>query len=788
MKTSSYSAVQAWWGGLSGRLRTWRRLSGPLLLCCFLIAFPGVLSALAAGPQPLSGPFTVDGKEIADARESQWNIEAETLSYDEKRELFEAEGNVRISSRDRMIEADRATLDMVKRQADLWGNVTLRYGKNWLKGEHVTWGLDSETGWLENGIVFFAENNFFVQGRSISKTGPTQFELKEGFLTSCNPADPDWKIQYQSMKVDVGGTAWARDISMWARGVPIAYLPIIGVPVEKERQSGLLIPWAGYSDVTGYDFEAPYYWAIRDDMDATFYARYLSERGFMGGAEYRVNNRQWGEGVWMFNFLDDQASKTFLDDKGYPFQSDERFWARVRHNVELPWKVDAKIDIDLVSDRNFLQEFSRGSSSYVYSETAFRDHFGRGILYDGTSLVRESSIYLEKRRESDLLSMDVRYFQQLQDNLENVTIQRLPSFSYSILPTYLKDTPLYYSLESSAINYWRSEGDREQKLDFRPRAFYPMHWGNYLDIEPSAGFRSTTYLVEWENRNFDDLNQRAIGDARVEMSSRLNRVYPVSLGEIVAIQHAIRPEIAYEYATQGIMGHTPHLDRLDEDQSRNGMRYGFTTFLTAKEVVKDAQGNPVTSYRELARFRAFQFFNVERPFVEDPLFNTRALDEGMSPLGLRLDIMPKKYITLSYDADYDWQSTGEGNSHDVYMTLDSGKGHILRVDYQKRHDLPVDEITTEVLVKTLPNLYVNAYHDYSLDQGELFKHGYGFKYFRGCWGIGVAYEREGDDNRVLISLDLLGLGSYGSTALMGRPRYAEATPDFQRPETYKAAK
>ncbi len=742
--------------------QTFRKvIRGGLLLCCVLAVFTGAKMAAAADSVPFSGSFMVDQGMAADAARSEWKIEAQALAYDQQRDLYEAEGDVKITSGDRIIQADRAALDMQERKAELWGNVYLKYGKNWLKGSHVTWNLDTETGWVDDGLVYFEDNKFFMQGRNINKTGPNKLTAEEGYLTTCDPAHPDWKIEYQSVNVEVGGYAWARNISMWAGPVPIAFLPVAGVPVQKDRQSGFLLPWAGYSDLIGYDVEIPYYWVIRDDLDATFYGRYMSERGFMGGAELQVNNPEWGKGVWMFNYVNDQVEKSLLADQGYTFETRDRFWARARHDVKLPWDVTAKIDIDLVSDKNFLQEFWNGSSSYTHTEKIFQLYFGRGSLYDWTSLVRESSIYLEKRRESDLLSMDLRYFQELQDAIEPSTIQKFPAFAYTMLPTWVGSTNLYYTLDSSAVNYSRREGDQEQRLDVRPRVYYPMHWLDYINVEPSTGFRSTSYIVEWDNKNHDAFNQRAVSDTSIEVNSRVNRVFPVSFGNMVAFQHSFRPEIAYEYSDQAIYGHIPQLDRIDKDLSRNGVRYGFSTFLTAKSVVYDKSGNPVTTYRDWVRLRAFQFYNVEKPTVEDPFFTTRVMDEGLSPLGLRFDLTPLKYISLSYDSDLDFRSKGQGDLHDLYVTLDSGKGQILRVDYQRRSDLGINEIISAVLLKTLPNVYLNAYYDYFLDQGYLYQQGYGLKYVHGCWGLGLAYERLGEDNRFVVTIELLGLGTVG---------------------------
>ena len=148
-------------------------------------------------------------------------------------------------------------------------------------------------------------------------------------------------------------------------------------------------------------------------MDATFYAYYMTDRGLMGGLEYRIDNPQWGKGIFQFNFLHDQASASFLAEEGYPFEAQDRFWLRSRYDVTLPWNIEAKFDLDFISDRNFLNEFTQGSPSSFNTDSIFRQYFGRGLLYDQTSLVRESTVYLEKRGESDLLSMDLRYWQNL---------------------------------------------------------------------------------------------------------------------------------------------------------------------------------------------------------------------------------------------------------------------------------------------------------------------------------------------------------------------------------------
>ncbi|HIJ75103.1 MAG TPA: LPS-assembly protein LptD [Deltaproteobacteria bacterium] len=753
-----------------------------LFFCC--LAFIAFLAshARADGPQPI-----LSGLKIAQTSQASWTIHADKLMYDQEKQLYEASGNVKITSTDRMIQADYASVNKQTQQADLNGNVTVQYGRNWIKGEHVIWRLDTEKGWVDSGILYFAENNFFIQGKAITKLSPTEFDIKEGFVTSCNPADPDWKIQFNAMKVTVGGNGWAYGSSFWGRSWPVAYVPLLGMPVETERQSGFLVPIEGNSTLNGWDMEVPYYWAFRGDMDATFYARYMSNRGFMGGVEYRINNPEFGKGIWSFNFLQDHANQALLATQGYPFQTEDRYWVRGRQDITLPWNITAKIDVDYVSDRNFIQEFSSGSTSFARNNAQFGMVSGRGILDDMPSLVRESTAYFEKKGESELLSMDIRYWQDFQPPPNTESIQKLPSLDFTIIPKWIDNTPFYYTFQGSAVNYWRTQGDTDQRLDFYPRLYYPMHWGNYLDFEPSVGLRANAYAIEWGAGNSgSNFAERDIPDFRLEMSTRLNREFNVDFWNLTAVQNSIRPEISYEYATQSTNGTIPQFDRLDLDQSRNGVRYGFSSFWTGKQVSPNAAGELTTTYTEIARFRVFQFFNVVPPPFEDPLFDTfNVMREGFSPVGFRMDIVPRQYLTVSYDVDVDLSSSGQGNAQGLFLSYDNRTGNVVQLSYQDIPSLQVDEIVVQTILKTYKNIYLETYHDYSLEGGLMFTQGYGIRYIHGCWGVGGGYERVGADNRFVFTIDLLGLGSLGQVStFFGRPLFGEPMPGYQHPETW----
>lgn len=163
---------------------------------------------------------------------------------------------------------------------------------------------------------------------------------------------------------------------------------------------------------------------------------------------------------------------------------------------------------------------------------------------------------------------------------------------------------------------------------------------------------------------------------------------------------------------------------------------------------------------------------------------TNIMPQGLSPVAFRLDFTPKRYLTLSYDVDADMNGLSQGEAQDLFLTLDSGSGDILRLDYEQIPNLQVNEVTVSTYFKAYENIYLNTYHDYSLSQGLVFTQGYGIRYVRGCWGVGGGFEREGNDNRFIFSLDLLGLGGIGEPHFFGRALYGESRAGYQYPESW----
>lgn len=728
-----------------------------LRLHFFAISF----ALICLGPWPLcaqtSASTTSKNRNFFSQGNAPWTIEAQRLYYDAINRIYQAEGDVRITSENKSIRADWAQVDLEKQEAQLAGSVSIRYGSDWLTGDKVLWHLDTETGWVDGGTVYFSENGFYVTGRNITKRGPDRYHVSRGTLTTCDPTAPDWSIAFTEMDITVDGLGWAKHGRFRLGKVPVFYLPFALFPVNRERQSGFLTPTFGTSSLHGPYVEIPFYWAWRQDMDWTFYANLMEKRGVMLGTEYRIHHEKMGEGIWLLNFLEDQADSSHLQNKGYPFQETDRYWLRARHTMNLPHHLEMFLDVDVVSDRNFLKEFKAGSVSRMETNRAFRQVSQREILNDETVTTRESNLYILRRWDSAVASVDVRYWNQLDRKLDETTLQHLPYVRADMTPSLLGLGSAYYTLGGSAVHYWRPEGETGLRTDVFPALAHPIQWFPYLALEPSLGLRSTLYQADKADKGAA-FESRWVPEARLAASTRLERVYRPS--DTLALQHVVRPDFSYVFIPDIDQDDLPHFDNLDRIGRQNTVLYGFSSFLTAKRTQTLPNGDPYAAYKEWARLGIHQAYLMEEPIPKPPIETQPG--KRFSDILFSLDLTPERYLNLSYDVTYS-PYENRANLHNLSVWLTSLRGDSAQVTYRYRQDMAVDEIIGNMHVQVHPSLSLYALYDYSFDKQESFKQTYGVQYRHGCWGIRLSYREEASEKEVSLALILVGLGRIGGT-------------------------
>ena len=715
-----------------------------------------------------------------------WVIEADEVAYDRQLDQYTARGNVKISKKNIQLTADFIEFDHKTMHADAEGNVVLKVGQDILSGSHMEIDLDRQVGSIENAYLFLKENNFHITANKIQKTGEKTYRIDEASLTTCEGEKPDWKLTGKDIKIKENGSGTAKHATMRVRDVPVLYTPYFYYPANRDRQSGFLMPEFASSDRKGTEYTQPFFWAISDSSDATFYASYMTKRGLKLGGEYRyiLSERTHGA-IQLDGFRDRKVDDGvgdatdaygFLDEPVDVLRTNEnRYWFRASHHQQLPYEIFAKLDLDIVRDQDYLREFRDGYMGYEKSEKYFLKVFKRQ-LDDYNDPLRVNRLNLNRIWPKFSLNFEPRWNDDTQRNSNTSrTLQRLPFIGFDGAKQKILDSPVYLDLESQYNYFWRDEGPRGQRIDLHPRFYAPFRAKNFLTIEPSVGLRQTAYRLD--KKNFDDesnnskWSHRELFDTRMDLFSEISKVFDFEGQTFEKMKHTIRPQITHEFVPDANQGGLPNFDRIDRIEETNKITYSLTNTLTSKSKQKDAAAatlQPTTARAGIFKTPAnYDYTDFLRLKVEQS-YDFEKSNRAFAPIVAKLDVIPGKYIWV--DADAAWSVYDkEFLSHNIQGTLSDNRGDSLYVDYrwaQKSKETntldKIHSIFGRLNLQLTDRLSISAEHEQNIQESLRIRTGAGFFYQARCWSFDLKYTDMPNDKRIQFQINLMGLGGVGN--------------------------
>ena len=751
-------------------------------LCVFLIIFVLLF---------FSGPKTyakTSGLTIDDDPSVPWKIVADSIEYDEKTDTYIASKKVVLKKGNKSLMADIVRFDRKNMTASATGHVIMNIGEDTLSGQKITINLKDGTGILYEGTIFVKKSHFYIKGEELKKTGKKEYKAYKARVTTCDGPSPDWEITGKNVSVNLEGYGTVMHGTFRIKGVPVFYTPFFLFPVNKDRKTGLLIPEIGQSDRKGLEYSQPFYWAINENSDATLYGHYMSKRGFKTGLEYRYVLDYTSKGAIMFDFLDDRkiddGKGTSGKDWGYEDDRElrpntDRYWLRLKADQALFRGVKSRLDLDIVSDQDYLKEFKGGFSGYDKTKTFYQKYFHRDID-DYTDPVRENSLNFNKIWSSASFNADFIWY----DNVINrrwkdkdPTLHQLPFMTFNTSKQRIGGTPFYWNLDSEYSWFFRTDGPRNHRIDFYPRIYFPKKFKKYLFIEPSLGFRQTLWYADKTDETSiskDRFFHREIFDGKLDLFTRLGRTYELSPGGLKfppwpeKIRHNIKPRIIYEYLPDVHQTEYPFSDSLDRIWKKNRITFALVnTFISKSKIKTDMNKNSTEpenyEYRQFCRFELRQSYDFNNyDFNEETLkFNIpdRSTPEGgkhFSTLYGRLDITPAGYFSVK--SDFEWSHKyNRMKIGNLGMSIWDDRGDRLFSDYRYTRDIS-ESIYSNFLLNITRNLSAYMEYERNLKDKEDIKAGIGFLYKSKCWSVKVNYMKERDDHSYGIMINLYGLG------------------------------
>ncbi len=754
-------------------------------------------------PEPLApGPGPTPPALAAQPGPDQWKLTADSVTGQHGSEYLQAEGNAVITRGLNTLKADFMRYYQASRWVYLKGHVRVAWEGDILEAEEAEFDLTNMVGWLKNGKVFMGKQHIYFQSETVRKYGPSSYRFKEAKVTGCDGDKPAWSFTAEEGDVALDGRTKLWHSRFNVSDTPVAYAPFLSLPGAGKRQSGLLIPEISHSRVKGYTVNQGYYWAMNEEHDMTFYENVMSRRGLMQGIEYRHAEDPRSKGDWRVDFLRDKKSAAAASDEEDYLRTDglnrpnkNRWWVRSKYNGfvgDPEWTL--KVDVDAVSDQNYLREFNGGASGYDSSRKSFLKEFGRDIDV-ADSLTRNSVAFLSRSWERVGLTAKVGWTQHLQymngnsPGAKNPTVQSLPEVNaFAFKDAVVPGVPVDFEMASRFNYFWRELGTRGSRVDLHPTLSLPLSLGPFTMI-PSAGLRNTSYGVpKYSNEPATTTTVKSPARTFPELGftgfTEFHRVFRMGDGKLEAeaanvgksqwlgIRHSVTPRVDFSYIpVPASQDRLPYFDSLDRLTRKNLITYSVTNVLDRKRTMVTAapSGNatiPVasTDYLDFLRLRLEQSYDRDEAARSSDLgtYTRRPFGDIMAEASIK----PERYVDLTSRTYYS-PYLGRPTEHEHLLTLSKEGLGELRFGHDYLYPLTEFKRTR---TKDVQALRLGA--DYQITQKLKFTSDYrydiaghsdleksaGLNWKDQCYELELVYKRKPSDQAVEFRFNLLDFG------------------------------
>jgi len=431
--------------------------------------------------------------QLLPPKASAGSIAQVTASGPQRREgdLYVADKDVEIEYLGMRLRADHAEYNASTSQAVARGHVVFDFENQHLEGDEGELNVATGKGKFRNvrgtihlerhanPQVLVTENPLYFEAKEVDRLSPDVYLIHHTWLTICNPQKPTWQFYAPEATVSLEKSVAFVSANFRLYRVPLIWLPYATAPAGSNlRQSGLMLPVLGNSNIKGFVFGDAFYWAPKTWMDATLGFEYFSKRGPGQRASFRA--RPFENTTIKYNYFG-------VEDRGLPGPDNtvqKQGGYQQQLEIQSLWKGGWRFvtDLNQLSSLTFRLAFAGTYGEAINSEvqsSVFLTNNFHGFSFDVDSLNDHS--FLELSPPNSVLLR----------NSPEVSFSSMEQAPWRALPVYLS-----FSAFAGAVHRDDAFIDTPffvPRTEFAPKVTIPVHFGNWLGVTTSATFRTTFY-------------------------------------------------------------------------------------------------------------------------------------------------------------------------------------------------------------------------------------------------------------------------------------------------------
>jgi LPS-assembly protein len=650
--------------------------------------------------------------------ETPINISAEHLEHTAETDTYFAKGSVKISYKDTTLNADEIHFNNTTADAVAIGNVIYEDTEIIIKARKIELNLDTKLGTIYNSKIFYKQRNYHIDGGKVKRLGANTYSMDTASATTCDATPPEWHFTGKDIKIKLQENIKARNVTFYIKSVPVLYSPYFWAPLLKERQTGFLLPALGYSSSKGFTFKQGFFWAVKDNMDATLYADYYGKKGLGKGLDYRyITGPETSGELWMYHLGDNELSRDFFELKSY-------------HNQKLPYDMSGYLKMHFVNKFDYYNVLGSTSSKKIGLSTGESDPFGFASE-ERLQKYLESNLQISKPFAGGRTYLLGQYRQNLEGSSGTIA-QILPEAGFIINTRNIGIAS--FNMEVKGTNFWKNNGQQGQRLDIYPNIYLSL--GRTVNFTQKIGLRETLYFLRTPAEN----SNREIFDLNSIVTTRFLKRYSSFI-------HIIEPSVEYVFVPDVDHSNIPLFDSIDSLPRTSDLIYTITNRVSGS-VLGDSEARLRLSQR-------YSLLAVENPF---------------SPILIESNLTSKKF-SFNANALYDVYDKSITETF-ASVNVNGDKGFVgigknfRRLPAGQAGSTPLDQYSIEgginkpinIFGKSLP-LDLSGKIWYDLKGGGIQEFNLKTIYSSQCWSLTVSFTRKPFEYQIMFGINFKGFGA-----------------------------
>ena len=355
-----------------------------------------------------------------------------------------ANDGVTVVYKEYYLSAKKAIYNRENGDLELFDDIKVTYDNNYrILGNYAKLNIAKKEKMFKPFYMLDAASNVWMSADS-GEGQDKLIKISEGVVSGCDQNDPLWKMEFSSSDYD-SQTKWINlyNTRLYIYDIPVMYTPYFGYSLDTKRRSGLLMPKVGLSDSEGFYYEQPIYIAEYDSWDLELKPQIRTKRGSGMYSTFRFTDSPISSGEFSLGYFKEKDSYVEENDLandshfGFNFNYDNKDVLNQWLGVDLDGQSGLYIDINKMNDVDYI---NLSSNDTVNTNTATQ------VL---------SRINLFYNTENNYLATYFKYYEDLTEDSNDDTLQKLPTYHYHYYLDSFFDDHLFYDVDVKSTNIER---------------------------------------------------------------------------------------------------------------------------------------------------------------------------------------------------------------------------------------------------------------------------------------------------------------------------------------------